>query len=82
MDKLIIEVRINEYASRKHNPHVPFSPNEICDDALRCRNAGASIIHYHARDPVTITMLHDIAAGNPGPSDPVELGFLVTQVTE
>jgi 3-keto-5-aminohexanoate cleavage enzyme len=53
MHKLIIEVRINEYASRKHNPHVPFSPNEICDDALRCRNAGASIIHYHARDPLT-----------------------------
>src|ERR1700722_15153258 len=25
------------------------------------------LIHYHARDPVTITMLHDIAAGDPGP---------------
>jgi len=51
MEKLIIEVRINEYASRKHNPHVPFSPEEICDEALRCWRQGATIIHYHARDP-------------------------------
>ena len=51
MEKLIIEVRINEYASRKHNPNVPFSPEEICDEALQCWRQGASIIHYHARDP-------------------------------
>ena len=38
------------------------------------------LIHYRARDPVTITMLHDIAAGDPGPSDPAELGLLVAQV--
>lgn len=53
MNKVIIEVRINEYASRKRNPHVPFSPAEICEEALRCGRAGASIIHYHARDPKT-----------------------------
>lgn len=53
MEKLIIEVRINEYASRKINPNVPFSPEEICDEALRCWRQGASIIHYHARDPVS-----------------------------
>jgi 3-keto-5-aminohexanoate cleavage enzyme len=51
MDKLIIEVRINEYASRKENANVPFSAEEICDSALRCWREGASIIHYHARDP-------------------------------
>ena len=50
-EKLIIEVRINEYASRKRNINVPFSPREIRDDAIRCWNEGASIIHYHARDP-------------------------------
>ena len=33
------------------------------------------LIHYRARDPITITMLHDIAAGDPGPSDPIELGI-------
>ena len=51
MEKLIIEVRINEYASRKHNPNIPFSPAEICEEALQCWREGASIIHYHARDP-------------------------------
>ncbi|MGA2409640.1 MAG: 3-keto-5-aminohexanoate cleavage protein [Candidatus Binataceae bacterium] len=51
MEKLIIEVRINEYASRKRNPNVPFSPAEICEEALQCWREGASIIHYHARDP-------------------------------
>lgn len=51
MDKLIIEVRINEYASRKHNANVPFSPQEICNEAMQCWREGASIIHYHARDP-------------------------------
>jgi hypothetical protein len=38
------------------------------------------LIHYRARDPVTITMLHDIAAGDPGPSDPVELSLFISQV--
>ena len=39
------------------------------------------LIRYRAHDPVTIMMLHDIAAGDPGPSDPAELGFLIAQVT-
>ena len=39
------------------------------------------LIYYRSDDPVTITMLHDIAAGDPGPSDPVELGFLIAQVS-
>ena len=38
------------------------------------------LIRYRARDPMTITMLHDIAAGDPGPSDPAELGLFVSQV--
>jgi hypothetical protein len=38
------------------------------------------LIHYRARDPVTITMLHDIAAGDPGPSDPPELSLFISQV--
>jgi uncharacterized protein (DUF849 family) len=52
-DKLIIDVRINEYAMRDPNPHVPYSPEEIAAQALECWREGASIIHYHARDPRT-----------------------------
>lgn len=50
MDKLIIEARVNEYADRKHNPHVPWSPEEIAETAAQCRDAGASVVHFHARD--------------------------------
>lgn len=51
--KVIIEVRINEYTMRDQNPHVPYSPEEIAHQALECWREGASIIHYHARDPKT-----------------------------
>lgn len=61
MDKLIIEVRINEYASRKRNANVPFSPHEICEEAMKCWSEGASIIHYHARDPQTGAPSSEIA---------------------
>ena len=53
MEPLIIDVRLNEYTSREPNPHIPFSPSEIAEDAAACTRAGASIIHYHAREPET-----------------------------
>ena len=53
MHKVILEVRCNEFAMRDQNPHVPWSPAEIAEDAARCAEAGASILHYHARDPET-----------------------------
>ena len=46
---MIIEARINEYAMRDENPNVPWTPQEIADAAARCQEAGASILHYHAR---------------------------------
>jgi 3-keto-5-aminohexanoate cleavage enzyme len=48
-DKLIIEVRANEYTMRGDNPHVPWTQNEIVDDAIACREAGASSFHFHPR---------------------------------
>ncbi|TDR93230.1 3-keto-5-aminohexanoate cleavage protein [Enterovirga rhinocerotis] len=51
MTPLIIEARINEYAMRDINPHVPWTADEIAETAVRCREAGASILHYHARRP-------------------------------
>lgn len=50
-DRIIIEVRCNEYTGRDPNPNVPFSADEIAVDAAACREAGASIVHFHARDP-------------------------------
>ncbi|MCC7426038.1 MAG: 3-keto-5-aminohexanoate cleavage protein [Alphaproteobacteria bacterium] len=49
--KLIITARINEYMPRQPNPHVPFTPDEIAETAAACRAAGASLIHFHARNP-------------------------------
>ncbi len=51
MDKLIIEVRVNEYAMRDANPKVPWTPEEIGRDARAAQDAGASVVHFHARRP-------------------------------
>jgi 3-keto-5-aminohexanoate cleavage enzyme len=50
MKKMILEARINEYAMRDENPHVPWTADEIAETAARCREAGASIVHFHARN--------------------------------
>jgi len=44
---VIIEVAINGMTTRERNPHVPLTPDEIADCALRCIDAGASVIHTH-----------------------------------
>ncbi len=51
MEKLIIDARLNEYTMRDPNPRVPYTADEIGRDAAACRAEGASIVHYHARDP-------------------------------
>jgi 3-keto-5-aminohexanoate cleavage enzyme len=50
MKKLIIEARVNEYNMRGGNPHVPWSTAEIVADAAACREAGAAVVHFHARN--------------------------------
>jgi 3-keto-5-aminohexanoate cleavage enzyme len=57
--KVVIEVRCNEYTMRDRNRHVPWSADEIAADAADCRDAGASIVHFHARDPETGAMRSD-----------------------
>lgn len=52
-DGVILEVGLNEASSRAQNSHVPYSPEECAADAVRCADAGAAVIHWHARDPVT-----------------------------
>ena len=49
MKKVIIEARVNEYAMRDMNPNVPWTVQELVDEAQRVREAGASIMHFHAR---------------------------------
>src|ERR1700730_4360216 len=71
MEKLIIEVRINEYASRQHNPNVPFSPEEISEEALRCWRQGASPDPLsRARPPERRTIIKDRALRGRCPAYP------------
>jgi 3-keto-5-aminohexanoate cleavage enzyme len=35
--------------TREHTPHVPLTADEIADDARRCADAGASVVHLHLR---------------------------------
>lgn len=51
MRKVVIEARINEYEPRGRNPNVPWTAQEIAEDARACVAAGASIVHFHARKP-------------------------------
>ncbi len=49
--KLIINAAITGMVpTRKDTPFVPLAVEEIIEDAIRCTNAGASILHLHARD--------------------------------
>ena len=60
MKPLVVVVAINGGMQRSRDgTHVPISPDEIADEAERCRAAGAAVVHFHARD----------AAGAPS-SDP------------
>ena len=52
MDPLIISVCINGGVQGKEaNPAIPEKPAEIAQSASEAYNAGASIIHIHARNP-------------------------------
>src|SRR5216683_8301206 len=54
MAKIIIEAAINGAVAKKTlNPNFAYSPQEIADDAIATCNAGAAIVHFHARDPQT-----------------------------
>ncbi len=61
---VIIEAAINGVTTRKRNPSVPRSPDEITAEAIRCIEAGASIIHNHNDDPV-IDMLTPVHEAQP-----------------
>ncbi len=58
MEDLIIECSLNEQVTKSENPHVPISVDEVIADGLAAAAAGASILHFHARDEATGALLH------------------------
>lgn len=49
------------------SPHLPITPDQIAADALAAAEAGAAVIHLHARDP---------ESGRPSPSPEIFGQFL------
>lgn len=51
MQKIIITAALTGAGHGKEvNPNLPEQPEEIIEQALQCRDAGAAIVHVHARD--------------------------------
>jgi uncharacterized protein (DUF849 family) len=66
--KLILSAALTGAATnRSHCPYIPYTPVEIAEEALRAVNAGASIVHIHAREddgmptfrPEVFTAIHE-----------------------
>ncbi len=51
MDKLIVTAALTGgFHGKEANPNLPITPDEIAQAAYDCWQAGASIVHLHARD--------------------------------
>ena len=67
-DKVIITCAVTgSIHTPTMSPHIPITPTEIAEDSIAAADAGASIIHLHARDPED---------GRPTPSADVFMQFL------
>jgi uncharacterized protein (DUF849 family) len=54
MNKVIITCAVTgAIHTPSMSPHLPVTPEEIIEASVEAANAGAAIIHLHARDPVT-----------------------------
>jgi len=65
LEKLIITAAVTggEYVSRKDTPYVPKTAEEVVEEVVKSVEAGASIVHLHAKDPVT----GEAYSGDPNP---------------
>src|SRR5687767_8743915 len=50
-DRVVIEVALNGGRDRREQPAVPYSPVAVVVEARRAVDAGASVVHLHARQP-------------------------------
>jgi 3-keto-5-aminohexanoate cleavage enzyme len=50
-NKVVICAALSGNATtKKNNPNVPYTPEEFAEEASRCRQEGAAIVHIHAKD--------------------------------
>ena len=48
---VITAAMVGAETTREHTPHLPISAEEIGEDAARCREMGAAMVHIHVRTP-------------------------------
>ncbi len=55
MEKLIITAALTggEFVSKLQTEYVPSTVDEVVEEVCKCRKAGASIVHLHAKEPET-----------------------------
>ena len=52
MEPLLITAAIcGAEVFRTDTPYVPYTPRELAEEAVRCRQAGATMVHLHMREP-------------------------------
>ena len=49
-DLILTAAIVGAELTRQHTPHLPITPAEVAAEAARCREAGAAVIHLHARN--------------------------------
>jgi len=60
-NKLVISAALaGAITTKANNPDVPYTAEEFGDEAKKCYDAGAAIVHIHAREPVKGNPTHDL----------------------
>ncbi|TFG23365.1 MAG: 3-keto-5-aminohexanoate cleavage protein [Promethearchaeota archaeon] len=60
-NKLVISAALaGAITTKDNNPNVPYTAEEFGDEAKKCYDAGAAIVHIHARDPVKGNPTHEL----------------------
>lgn len=62
MDKVVITAALCGAGTFKwNNENVPITPEEFAEEAYKCQESGAAIVHIHGRDPETGMPTPDLA---------------------
>ena len=60
-NKLVISAALaGAVTTKENNPNVPYTADEFGDEAKKCYDAGAAIVHIHARHPEKGNPTHDL----------------------
>lgn len=60
-NKLVISAALaGAVTTKTNNPNVSYTAEEFGDEAKKCYDVGAAIVHIHARDPIKGNPTHDL----------------------